>query len=131
MVSYLPRLTGTKYGEAYPKRQTGDGTMANPYMMPFFSYSISVCEFEDTVIAFVDAHPEFQLNHYHDVLLLEGITWGIDSMSKADVSKMSGQTVMALIVGAIRAERFCTGALNEFFETGCIAKWLRRLEELN
>ena len=130
LVSFLPRLKEIKYGEVYPKRQLGDGTIENPYIMPFYAYATVVHEFEDAVYTFVDEHPEFQLNHYYDVLLLEGVTWGIDSMSKADVSHMSGQTIMALMIGAIRAERFCTGALNTFFETGCIEKWLRRLKEI-
>ncbi len=130
IASFLPRLKGITYGEIYPKLQTGDGAMENPYKMPYYSYTNVVCEFEDAVYAFEAEHPEFQLKHYSDVLLLEGITWGIESMSKVDVSYMSGQTVMALIFGAIRAEGFCTGALNDFFESGCIEKWLQRLEEL-
>lgn len=43
---------------------------------------------------------------------------------------MSGQGVLALILGAIRAERFCSGALNSFLEQGCIDKWLTRLKEI-
>ena len=35
---------------------------------------------------------------------------------------------MALIVGAIRADRFCEGALLSFFNNGCIIKRLERLE---
>jgi len=32
------------------------------------------------------------------------------------------QRVHALIMGAVRAERFCNGALLDFFKTGCILK---------
>ena len=38
---------------------------------------------------------------------------------------------MALIMAAVRAERFCDGALKEFFENGSIEKWLLRLKELD
>ena len=38
---------------------------------------------------------------------------------------------MALIIGAVRAERFCDGALLDFLDTGCILKWLQRLEEID
>lgn len=41
----------------------------------------------------------------------------------------SGQQVMALLMGAVRAERFCDGALKEFVENGSITKWLERLIE--
>ena len=42
-----------------------------------------------------------------------------------------GQCVMALIVGAVRAERFCDGALLTFFTDGSIRRWLERLKEIN
>ena len=38
---------------------------------------------------------------------------------------------MALIIGAIRAERFCNGALLGFFKDGSITKWLSRLKEID
>lgn len=130
ITSFLPRFKGVQYGEVYPKCQTGDGTLENPYIMPSYSYADVVYEFEDAVYSFEREHPEFHLNQYQDVLLLEGIKWDMKSMSEADVSQMSGQTVMALILGALRAERVCTGALNDFFESGCIEKWLHRLERI-
>ena len=52
-------------------------------------------------------------------------------MSEADVSKLDAQCVMALIVGAVRAERFCDGALLGFFKDGSIQKWLTRLKEID
>ena len=52
-------------------------------------------------------------------------------MSEADVSSLDGQCIMALIMGAVRAERFCDGALLRFFREGCIRKWLERLKEID
>lgn len=52
-------------------------------------------------------------------------------MSHADISKLDGQSIMALIMGAVRAERFCDGALLGFFRDGSIQKWLERLKEMN
>ena len=52
-------------------------------------------------------------------------------MKNANVNALDGTTVVALIVGAIRAERFCDGALLDFFESGCIEKWLERLAEID
>ena len=52
-------------------------------------------------------------------------------MKHADVSALGGRTVMALLVGAVRAERFCDGALLAFCEDGSVAKLLQRLKELD
>lgn len=51
-------------------------------------------------------------------------------MSAYDVSALDAQCVMALIMGAVRAERFCDGALLGFFKDGSIKKWLERLKEV-
>jgi hypothetical protein len=47
------------------------------------------------------------------------------------VSDLDGQAVMALLLGAVRAERFCDGALLGFFEDGSIRRWLLRLREID
>ncbi len=52
-------------------------------------------------------------------------------MSEADVSDKDAQSVLALIIGAVRAERFCDGALMGFFKDGSIEKWLTRLLEID
>lgn len=52
-------------------------------------------------------------------------------MSGADVSELDGQAVMALLLGAVRAERFCDGALLDFFEDGSVKRWLLRLREID
>jgi len=51
-------------------------------------------------------------------------------MKNADVSDLNAQCVLALIMGAVRAERFCDGALLDFFKSGCILKWLERLNSI-
>ena len=52
-------------------------------------------------------------------------------MRNADVSSLDGRTVMAMILGVIRADRFCEGALLAFLEDGIISKWLSRLYSLD
>lgn len=130
LISFIPRLRGGEYGEVHPKQQSGDGSVEKPYQMPYFVYNDAVDEFEKAVYKFEKEHPEFHLNQYMDIMLLNGLKWDEESMTKADVSHMSGQGVLALILGAIRAERFCSGALNSFLEQGCIDKWLMRLQEI-
>lgn len=129
LTAFITRLKDIDYAERYPKHQTGDGSIENPYQMPHYVYEDVVREFETSVYRFEQEHPEFQLNKYGDILLLNGLRWDEDIMKKADVSHMSSQAVMSLILGAIRAERFCDGALKSFLESGCIEKWLIRLED--
>lgn len=55
-----------------------------------------------------------ELNRYGDILNQNGLKWGSKSMSTADVSNLDAQCIMALITGAVRAERFCDGACLDF-----------------
>ena len=108
-----------------------DGTPEHPIQMAFVNYSTAVQGFQDAVYKFHKEHPEFELNDYENILQKNGIEWGINSMDGADVSQLDGQCIMALLMGAIRAERFCDGALLGFFKRGSIHKWLERLKDLD
>lgn len=52
-------------------------------------------------------------------------------MKNADVSDLNAQCVLAFIKGAVRAERFCDGALLDFLKSGCMLKWLERLKAID
>ena len=130
LVSFITRLKGIEYAKLQPEQQTGDGSMELPFQMPYYEYSVEVREFEKEVYKFEREHPEFWLNRYVDVMLLYGLKWDQDTMVNADVSCLNGQAIMSLLLGAIRAERFCDGALNHFLKEGCIEKWLLRLKEI-
>lgn len=52
-------------------------------------------------------------------------------MKNVDVSNMNMQCVLALIIGAIRADRFYEGTFIELFEGGYILKWLNRLNAID
>jgi hypothetical protein len=52
-------------------------------------------------------------------------------MKNTDVSSLDGKCVVALLVGTVRAERFCDGVLLSFFKSGVIKKWLLRLKEID
>ena len=83
LTCFLPDLNTSKAGEWYTDKKN-DGTRE---------------------------HPEFSLNKYGEILKEQNIEWGTRSMCASDVSSLSGQQVMALLMGAVRAERFCDGAL--------------------
>lgn len=106
-------------------------TAEDPKQMPSIAYDALAIAIEGAIYGFVEAHDEMQLTRYGEVLEENGISWSLESMTAADVSHFDARTVMALLVGAVRAERFCDGALLSFLKNGCILHWLRRLDEID
>ena len=130
LTSLLEDLKTDSIGEWIVDKEN-DGSPEHPIHFPFVTYSECVNRFEHEVYAFEEANPGYGLNRYGEILESHGIEWGSRTMKMADVSKLSGRTVMALLMGAVRAERFCDGALKAFFEDGDIEKWLTRLKEID
>lgn len=130
LTNYLFALENDQFGEWIVDRKS-KGTLENPIQMPFVSYSEMVDHFTDAVYQFVDEHPEYGLNHYYDILESCNIKWEQHSMQNANVALLDGRCITALLVGAVRAERFCDGALLSFFKNGAIQKWLLRLKEID
>ena len=126
----LPELDASKAGEWYADKKN-NGTREQPIQFPFVVYEKAVNKLVDNIYVFEKEHPEYSLNKYGEILKEQNIEWGTRSMCAADVSSLSGQQVMALLMGAVRAERFCDGALKEFVENGSITKWLERLKEID
>ena len=121
LVGLIDKIKDDSIGEWIVDKEN-DGTSEHPIQMPFVAYSRVVTQFEQAVYSFEEDHPEFELNQYGSILERYDIKWETQSMSTADVSKMDGQGIMALIMAAVRVERFCDGALKEFFENGSIEK---------
>ena len=126
----MPRLELKQYGEWIIDKKN-DGSPEHPIQFPYVNYDRTVDEFVDTVYRFIRDYPEMDMRDYSDILEQSNIQWGSDSMMSTDAASLDGKTVVALIFGAIRAERFCDGALMEFCETGCIQKWLQRLKAID
>ena len=128
LIKYLPLLENDNIGTWSIDREN-DGTPEHPVQMPFVNYSEMVHHFIEDVYEFNENNKDFKLTRYGEILEKNGLEWGSKSMSEADVSALDAQCVMALIMGAVRAERFCDGALLGFFKDGSIHKWLKRLSE--
>ena len=95
------------------------------------NYKKAQIEFERTPVNYIDKYLSSGGPNYQIVLQKAGIEWGDDPMRNADVTKLDGTTVMALLIGIFRADCFCPGTLIDFFDNGCIVKWLTRLKEIN
>ena len=102
------------------------GTEDDPIHFPYPIYN----ELIDAVYKFEDENPEYELTKYGELLKGRGLEWGQRSMENADVSNMDAQGIMALLMGMVRAERFCDGAIMGMIKSGAVKKWLMRLQEL-
>ncbi len=116
LTAYIPEFDKLKTRELYIKDET-EG--------PCFGAGT---RFENEAGILYKIHPEL---NYRVILDKKHIKWDFDSMSTADVSTFDGETVAALIIAALRAEHFCTGALAEFVLAGCINRWLLRLKAID
>lgn len=129
LTKYISIIKSNSIGKWIIDREN-DGTLEHPIQMPFVDYSEIVRNFINDVYTFEESNNDMELTRYGDILKDNGIEWDTESMKNADVSFLNVQCVLALIMGAVRAERFCDGALLDFFKSGYILKWLERLNNI-
>lgn len=132
ITKYLPKLATDSIGEWHFDAEN-DGSEERTFVAPAVDYSPIIYGLIEDAHKFVYEHPELGLDNYKAVLKEYGIEygWGSKSMAEADVDKLDGRCVIALIFGIIRAERFCEGTILSYIKRGIMAKWLKRLEELD
>lgn len=129
LTNYIPMLQGDDIGEWVIDKEN-DGTAEHPIQMPFVNYSETVRRFIEDVYTFAEQHQEMELTRYSEILKENGIEDGMNDMENVDISNVNAQCVLALILGVLRAERFCEGVILDVFTNGTIVKWLERLERL-
>lgn len=98
---------------------------------PFVKYEREIENITKDIYKFVDVHEELDLIRYREILENNHIEWSLDSMSNKDVEKLDGTCILALLVGAVRSERFSSGTFLNFLKNGSILKWLKRLKDLD
>lgn len=130
LTKYISMIQSDSFGKGVIDREN-DGTPEHPTQMPFVDYSELVGNFIDDVYIFEEQNKDMALTRYGDILKDNGIEWSTESMKNADVQNLNAQCVMALIMGAVRAERFCDGALLDFFDSGIVLKWLKQLKAID
>ena len=129
LTKYISMIQTDSIGEFVIDKEN-DGTPEHPIQMPFVGYSEMVHNFIDDVYTFEKSNKDMELTRYGEILKDNGLEWDSESMKSADISNLNLQCVMALIMGAVRAEHFCDGALLDFFKSGYILKWLERLKSI-
>jgi hypothetical protein len=127
---FIPKLQEGQFGEWIVDTQN-DGSAEHPIQFPFVNFNNTVTAFVEAMYRFVDAHPAMDLQNYIAILEEAGLKWDYTIMSNTNVTDLTGRTVMALIIGTIRADRFCEGTLLSFFNEGHIIKWLQRLKQID
>ena len=130
LTKYIPLIEQDEIGCWYVDRKH-KGTREDPVQFPFVVFSEMLNHFIDDVYSLVEKYPEWELNHYGQILEENGLRWDSRSMGSAIVDDLDARCICALLVGAVRAERFCDGALMEFFKDGSVKRWLQRLAELD
>ena len=130
LTDYISKLQGIESGKWYPDRQTGDGTVEKPFQMPHVVYPNVIYDLERDIYLFEKRNPHYELKTYQSILKEHNIEWSDESMENVDVSNLEAKVVLALLLGAFRAERFCDGAIKGFIENGCIQRWLERLKDI-
>lgn len=127
LTKYIPLIQDHSFCERVVYK---DGTLKEPIQISNVNYSEILYNFIDDVYTFEERNKDMELTCYEKILEDHGLEWAEDSMKNADVSSLNAQVILALIMGAIRADRFSEGALLDFFESGCILKWLESLKSI-
>ena len=107
------------------------GTEDDPIHFPYPCYSAVVDELISQVYSFSQSNPDYELTKYGELLKEHDLEWGSDSLENADVSSMDAHGIMAMLMGIVRGERFCDGAVLSACKSGAIVRWLERLKELS
>lgn len=108
-----------------------EGIQENPIQMPHVNYTKLADMFVEEFYQFVEAHPEYSLSNYKGILEKNNIKWDSESMRNVDLNSIDSDCILALVMGAIRADRFSEGTLLGFFEEGYILDWLKRLRVMD
>ena len=103
------------------------GTAEDPIQMPFIDYSEEVCNFMKVMHDFADEYSACDLHHYKAILEEYGL--GRMPLEEADASDLDSSCILAMLMAAVRGERFCEGLLESLLQKGRIQVWLERLKD--
>lgn len=130
LTKYIDIFDGDNFG-TWVIDHENDGTPEHPVHMPFVDYSQDVYQFIKDFGDFSEQNEKFRLTRYAHILEENGLSGSRKSMQDADVSQLDAQCVLAMIMCATRAERFCDGALLGCLADGTIQKCLERLKKID
>lgn len=130
LTSFIKRFDNIEYGTWIIDKEN-DGSSEHPIQIPYVEYNRIVSNFIHSVYDFHSAHPEYNLVNYQDILKSQSIEWSKESMEGAIIDDLDAKTVLAIIMGIVRADRFCEGTILSMLKNGTIQRCLSRLEEID
>ena len=92
------------------------------------------CEYDEITSEFMHKMYEFVPNggqNYDEVIYKATGRDGHDDLTKVDVSRLDGDTILFMIFSRVRGERFSDGLFGSYVADGTMDKWLGRLKELD
>lgn len=125
LTKYIELLSDDNFGEWFSNKETDDTTECSP-QFPFVMYTEVVHALIEDILQFAEQN---DMKNYGEVLERSGIEWSAEAMSKTDTKALPKETIFALLLAAVRAERFCDGVLLELLKNGSVQRWLRALED--
>lgn len=102
-----------------------------PRSFSYVRYITPVYEIHEALFRFYDTHPEYEMMKFLDIIKENGIAIDFARITEADCASKDAQCMIALLYFAAYAEKWDTGALLQFYESGCILRWLKRLKEID
>lgn len=106
------------------------GTMDDPIQFPYPRYIKLVDKLVGEIYEIERKYPEYELYRYSELLEERQVEWGKRAMEEIDVSNTDLQGVLVLLMGMVRSERFCDGAIMGMLESGAVLRWLKRIKEI-
>lgn len=131
LTKYIGKIESAVFSGDWVIDRKNDGSPEHPIQFPLPRFSGMICSFQKEFYQFSESHPEYQSTNYEEILKRNGLKWDGDIMRGADADTLNAGCVLALLMGAVRAEHFCDGALLEFLKDGSILKWLKRLKSID
>ena len=98
------------------------------FQIPFVAYTQTAHNLISEIEDFVDQNPDYELKRYAKILKERNIEFSQEAFNKVDLDKLDAQGIMAILVGLMRAERFCEGIFLDNLKSGFIFKCIQRLE---
>ena len=125
LYKYIELFSTESFGK-WIVNAVGDGSYESPLQIPYVSYQKDVNRFVHDLHL---CYEKSQIGDYIEILKSHGIEWSCEAMMRADIKMLPTEAIMSLLLGAVRAEKYVSGALLNFLENGTIQKWLFALKE--
>lgn len=136
LTNLIPALEKDFYG-GWNVHQDGDGTAEKPFIVPYVSYTLIVYSFFFEMGKIERQHPNYHFRGYKKYLTQRGVissgkgSFPIDELKTISVERLNEEDILVMLFALQRSDRFCEGLLLDFFRSGTILKWLKRLEKID